>query len=300
MRTASAILLALVLMPSTLFATVEYSRQTGKSCGTCHMDPSGGGALTAEGGAFRDDLRIEGLYRPLNTTQQAVRLVVGYLHMMTAIIWFGTILYVHILLKPAYAARGLPRGELLVGWASIAVMAVTGTMLAFARVASLEMLYTTRFGVLLVVKVAIFLLMVSTAAITTFVIGPRLRRKKALALKEGRQDLTAEELSQFDGRDGRAAYVGYAGNIYDVSQSGHWRAGSHVGKHLAGADLTGAVRLAPHGGEKVTGMPLIGKLLASGERPERPPHVKVFYFFAYMNLALVFLTVFVISLWRWW
>jgi hypothetical protein len=33
---------------------------------------------------------------------------------------------------------------------------------------------------------------------------------------------------------------------------------------------------------------------------KKPPHVRVFYFFAYMNLALVFLIVFVISLWRWW
>jgi len=30
------------------------------------------------------------------------------------VMWFGTILYVHLLLKPAYAARGLPRGVLLV------------------------------------------------------------------------------------------------------------------------------------------------------------------------------------------
>jgi hypothetical protein len=40
--------------------------------------------------------------------------------------WFGTILYVHLLLKPAYASHGLPRGELIVGWGSIALIAVTG------------------------------------------------------------------------------------------------------------------------------------------------------------------------------
>jgi hypothetical protein len=29
------------------------------------------------------------------------------------IAWFGTILYVHILLKAAYAVKGLPKGELI-------------------------------------------------------------------------------------------------------------------------------------------------------------------------------------------
>ena len=42
-----------------------------------------------------------------------VRLIIGYLHLLTAIAWFGTILYVHILLKPACAAKGLPKGELI-------------------------------------------------------------------------------------------------------------------------------------------------------------------------------------------
>ena len=43
--------------------------------------------------------------------------------------WFGTILYVHLLLKPAYAARGLPRGELMLGWTCIVMMAITGIVL---------------------------------------------------------------------------------------------------------------------------------------------------------------------------
>ncbi len=288
------------LAPSVVLANVEYARQTGKSCEACHIDAAGGGSLTPEGEAFRDELRIRGLYKPLTTAQHVIRLMVGYLHTMTAIIWFGAILYVHILLKPAYAARGLPRGELMVGWASIIIMAVTGTLLTIARVPTVEMLYTTRFGVLLLIKIALFLVMATTAAIVTFVIGPRLRKKKALAIEEEKQDLTEEELSQFDGKEGRAAYVAYKGNIYDVSGGKLWRNGEHARKHLAGMDLTEALKQAPHGEEKITGMPGVGKLLQRGEKPSKPAHVRVFYFFAYMNLALVFLIVFVISLWRWW
>ncbi len=289
-----------ILAPSAALATVEYAKQTDRPCGACHIDAAGGGPLAQGGEAFKDELRIKGLYKPLTTAQHLIRLIVGYLHTMTAIIWFGAILYVHILLKPAYAARGLPRGELMVGWVSIIIMAVTGTLLTIARVPTLEMLYTTRFGILLLIKIGLFSVMITTAAIVTFVIGPRLRRKKALALKEGKQDLTAEELSQFDGTEGKPAYVVYGGNIYDVTQGKLWRNGKHAKKHLAGMDLTHALKQAPHGEEKITAMPLVGKLVGRAGRPARPAHERVFYFFAYMNLALVFLIVFVISLWRWW
>jgi hypothetical protein len=47
-------------------------------------------------------------------------------------------------------------------------------------------------------------------------------------------------------------------------------------------------------------MPVAGKLLAPADRPRRPFHMKLFYFFAYMNLILVFVITFVIALWRWW
>jgi hypothetical protein len=47
-------------------------------------------------------------------------------------------------------------------------------------------------------------------------------------------------------------------------------------------------------------MPLVGKLLSPTEKPRQPFHMKLFYFFAYMNLVLVFVIMFVIALWRWW
>jgi len=61
------------------------------------------------------------------------RLLVGTLHLLTAVFWFGTIFYVHLVLKPAYASKGLPRGEVRVGLASMAVMAVTGIYLTLMR-----------------------------------------------------------------------------------------------------------------------------------------------------------------------
>lgn len=293
----AGVLLAL-LSPLRAFGTADYARQTGKECSYCHVDPSGGGMLTAAGEKFKDELRIKGLYRPLTRVQRIIRLIVGFLHTMTAIAWFGAILYVHILLKPAYAARGLPRGELLLGWFSIGIMTVTGGLLTIARVPSLAMMLHSRFGILLLVKILLFLVLVFTAAVVTFVIGPRLKKREGRDVPLGKRDLTKGELEQCDGKNGNPAYVAYAGSIYDVGGSKLWRGGAHARKHLAGTDLTDALKQAPHGEEKLESMSLVGKIVES--RHTVPAHQRVFYFFAYMNLIIIFLIVFVISLWRWW
>ncbi|RME68231.1 MAG: hypothetical protein D6778_02160 [Nitrospirae bacterium] len=120
------------------------------------------------------------------------------------------------------------------------------------------------------------------------------------AISAHKQDLTLEELVQFDGKEDRPAYVAYKGKIYDVSGSRLWKNGSHMRKHLAGFDLTEAMKQAPHGEDRILGFPEVGRLVTKHEGPERPLHERVFYFFAYMNLVLAFLIIFVISLWRWW
>ncbi len=287
-------------------ATTDYARQTGFECKVCHVDAIGGGPLTKAGEQFMDDMKSKGLYRPLKTSQKIVRFIIGYVHLLTAIAWLGTILYVHILLKPAYAAKGLPKGELVLGWMSMIVLAVTGTLLSIARIPSWGVLLTTRFGVLLSIKIALFLIMLTTAVIVTLFVGPRLRRSLTVRrTAEGRAlggeaHMTPEELSHCDGKEGRPAYIAYAGMIYDVTTSRLWKGGSHARKHLAGNDLTAALKTAPHGEEKVIAMKPVGELSTTAEKAEKPFHEKLFYFFAYMNLIFVFLLVFVIALMRWW
>lgn len=286
-------------LPSLSYATQEYAEQTHFDCLQCHVDSSGG-KLTKAGEDFRDDLKTKGLYRPLQPFQKVVRLIVGYMHLLTAIAWFGTILYVHILLKPAYAAKGLPKGELILGWLGIIVLTATGIPLTIAKIPTWETFYTTRFGILLSIKLILFLMMVSSAAMVTFVIGPKLRKRTTQPLLEKKGKHTLEELSNFDGSEKRPAYIAYKGKIYDVSSSKLWVEGNHVRKHLAGSDLTEALRTAPHGEEKVLRMPLVGELLPVSAKTERTLHEKVFYFMAYMNLMFVFLITFIIALWRWW
>jgi predicted heme/steroid binding protein len=294
---ATFLFLAVVSLPAS--GTEEYAKQTGKSCGACHLNPSGGGELTTDGSAFRKKMEGGEKVFPRTGGKGAVRFVAGFLHLFTAVFWFGTILYVHLLLKPAYAAKGLPRGELMVGWGSIIMIALTGGILTAYRVPSIDVLLRTRFGVLLMIKVALYLVMVTTAVIVTFVVGPRLKQRRQV-VDQGKKDLMPDELSQFDGKEGRPAYFAYGGNIYDATGSKMWKGGNHVGKHHAGFDLTDALKLAPHGEEKIVSLPLAGRLIETGALRERPLHEKGFYFMAYLNLFLVLGILLVISLWRWW
>lgn len=287
-----------LLCPTPSAATTDYARQTGLTCGECHVEAIGGGPLTRKGEEFIEELKVKGLYRPLTAMQKNVRFIIAFVHLLTAIAWFGTILYVHILLKPAYASKGLPRGELLLGWSSIVIMAVTGTLLSIARIPTWQTLVTTRFGILLSIKILLFLIMASSALIVTAFIGPRLRRQRG-ELRKMAQDLASVDFSSSDGREGRPAHIAYKGGIYDVTESRLWRDGVHMKRHQAGTDLTDALKSAPHGEDKVLSMKRIGEVKKEAAKAARPFHERMFYFFAYMNLGFVFLIVLVIALMRW-
>jgi len=291
--------LFLIGLPTLSYSTSEYAEQTGFECQRCHVEVTGG-KLTKAGEDFKEDLRVKGLYRPLHPIQKVVRLIIGYIHLLTAIAWFGTILYVHILLKPAYAAKGLPKGELILGWLGIIILSITGVLLTVARIPTWKVFYITRFGILLSIKIFLFMVMVTTAVIVTFVIGPKIRKQKASISTQPKNRLTLEELRHFDGTENRPAYFAYMGKVYDVCLSKLWKGGTHFKKHHAGNDLTDLLKTAPHGEEKILQMPVVAELIPFEKKVEKSPHEKVFYFMAYMNLIFVFLITFIIALWRWW
>jgi predicted heme/steroid binding protein len=72
---------------------------------------------------------------------------------------------------------------------------------------------------------------------------------------------TLEELKQYDGRDGRPAYIAYKGKVYDVTDSFLWIDGDHQGQHAAGKDLTEDMALAPHGEETLERIKIVGVLV---------------------------------------
>ncbi|MEM2944468.1 MAG: cytochrome b5 domain-containing protein [Methanomassiliicoccales archaeon] len=71
---------------------------------------------------------------------------------------------------------------------------------------------------------------------------------------------TREELRQFDGKDGRPAYIAVKGKVYDVSKSTLWEDGEHQFEHYAGMDLTKEIGDAPHDEDVLERFPVIGHL----------------------------------------
>jgi len=80
-------------------------------------------------------------------------------------------------------------------------------------------------------------------------------------LEGAERKFTIEELKQYDGRDGRPAYIAYKGKVYDVTDSFLWIDGDHQGQHAAGKDLTEDMALAPHGEETLERVKLVGVLV---------------------------------------
>lgn len=282
-------------------ATEEYAATTGAACRFCHLDPLGGGDLTEAGKGFLLSISPDAVSKKTIThgaVTRAIRLVCGYIHIVTAFLWFGTILYVHLVLKPAYASQGLPRGEVRVGLVSMAVMAVSGGVLTYYKVPSLSLLVDSKFGILLLAKIIIFMVMVSSALYVVLVIGPKLKKKKNL-LPLPADELTLEELADFDGQDGRPAYFAFHGKVYDVSQSKLWKNGSHMKRHQAGVDLTGILSQAPHGEDKILAMPEVARLSLKKSASAAEMPQKIFYVMAYMNLGFVFVVSLILALWRW-
>jgi predicted heme/steroid binding protein len=73
--------------------------------------------------------------------------------------------------------------------------------------------------------------------------------------------LTLAQLAEFDGKNGKPAYIAVSGVIYDVSNSPRWTGGQHNG-FLAGRDLTTQIQtLSPHGVSVLNGLPIIGVLV---------------------------------------
>ncbi len=73
--------------------------------------------------------------------------------------------------------------------------------------------------------------------------------------------LTLEQLSEFDGLEGRDAYIAIDGKIYDVTNSSRWVNGAHNG-YQAGQDLTAAINdISPHGTGVLSRMDLIGEIV---------------------------------------
>lgn len=79
--------------------------------------------------------------------------------------------------------------------------------------------------------------------------------------EESSLELTLEELKEFNGKDGKEAYVAVDGVIYDVTNSSRWKNGEH-NDFLADNDLSEEIKdIYPHGIKVLERMPVVGKIV---------------------------------------
>ena len=71
---------------------------------------------------------------------------------------------------------------------------------------------------------------------------------------------STQELAAFNGKEGKAAYIGFKGKVYDVTESTQWLDGDHMG-HVAGQDLTDSMDIAPHDQDVLEKMKIVGDLV---------------------------------------
>ena len=60
------------------------------------------------------------------------------------------------------------------------------------------------------------------------------------------KEFSIEELSQYNGENGKPVYISHNGKVYDVSGSKMWKTGTHMKRHRSGQDLTTDIQAAPH------------------------------------------------------
>jgi predicted heme/steroid binding protein len=287
------------LLPISLPATLDYAEDTKQGCLICHLEEDGGdiNEIGLEFSASGYVWPPEGGYRVLGPVRKTIRFSLGVFHIIAGFMWFGTILYVHLILRPGYASRGLPKSEVALGMVSMLIVGITGVLLTISKIRSLDVLYSSPWGITLSVKIMLYLVMISSALFVILFIGPKLKKGMKKSIPEIPEIFDPETLSHFDGKEGTPAYVAYKEKVFDMTSMKLWKNGLHM-KHAAGQDMTDSLPKAPHGEEKLDGLPVVGKYDGS-RKPAKTPVQKAFYFIAYMNLSIVFLVLIVIAYWRW-
>lgn len=83
-----------------------------------------------------------------------------------------------------------------------------------------------------------------------------------------KRQFSESELKNFDGKEGRLAYVAIEGKIFDVSGSHLWVEGRHMGLHSAGEKLNNSIQNAPHDIDILSSFPVVGELIKNETTPK--------------------------------
>jgi len=110
--------------------------------------------------------------------------LVLWIHLLVAMFWLGGMIFMVLVVVPV--ERGISdtklRFELVssigarfktLGWASIAILVLTGLYNTIIRVSSWDVLFGTRYGLSLLTKLGLVFLMIVLSAYHDFYLGPR-------------------------------------------------------------------------------------------------------------------------------
>lgn len=285
--TSLIILVVVFTLTQPVLASPEFSGQTGQACSACHISPEGGGALTLRGQRFKADGYSWGEVERQLWGKRVLKTILGFFHVLFGVVWFGSIVYVHLIIKPQSLIGGMPKSEKLMGRVCIVVVGLTGIGLTLLKMQTPRELWTTSFGLIWMVKVSFYIMMVVVAAVATTAIDRKLR-----------QAAETEEEPKADGKEGRPAHFIYEDRVYDVTASKLWKAGVHMGRHFAGTDLTEAMEKAPHGPDILKRVKDLGP--AENREPARTTGVlRLFVGLAYFVLFCVLVILFCVAWWNW-
>lgn len=292
-----------LLVPGQATARPEFAQLTGNPCSACHISPQGGGPLKPEGEEFRKSLKD--LNIPINPNlrismgQRLLHLLLYLLHIPFGVAWVGLFLYTF---GPALRRRSLviPSKPYIrqIMYGTIVVL-ITGPLLVVSRMKMVPGLFTTRFGLLLLVKiVAVLALLTATAALlwhTTVLLARRYKRLARSLDAESELELTPDDLLLFSGQEKRKALVAVNGRVYNVTGRNLWRRGIHPGGHHAGHDLTNDFAKAPHGKEVFERVTPVGRVIDPDTSTRRGP----MSWATILGVAASGIILMVVALWRW-
>jgi membrane-associated progesterone receptor component len=78
--------------------------------------------------------------------------------------------------------------------------------------------------------------------------------------QEPQMNISLEQLSKYNGKNGNPAYVAVEGIVYDVTDNAAWGAATHFGL-IAGKDLTEQYKSCHAGQQILTNLKRIGKII---------------------------------------
>ncbi|MCK9274886.1 MAG: CopD family protein [Syntrophales bacterium] len=301
-----AFLVLCIFSVCDLDATEQYARETGKGCTFCHQEPTGGPLATTGFAYIRNGYRYPIPERILDKTaslttplHKTIRFIVGYIHLLAAVVFFGAIFYIHIFVRPTRFSGGIPTHERILGLSCMAALIATGIYLTWFRIDRWEQFFDNTFGFMLFIKIVLFAMMIILGLTAVTFLHRKMRQEAAGSSGALSGEITGQTLGRYNGSEGNPAYVAVDSRVYDVTASPKWRGGRHFGKHTAGADLTAALKGAPHGSEVFENIPVVKDLQEGEAKDLKGTAHRIFVVFAYVNLALVFLILVCISMWRW-